>query len=120
MSRTYALAFIFATVTLVSVLFYGQYWYFTGRQAEVSAFAAGVHERIVERQLKEMRRMAVEVTKGLKDETKERFRPIQGFIYEVEEKREAYLKLSRSIKPTINDSRLLIEELVLLHNGQLE
>lgn len=64
--------------------------------------------------------MTVEGTKRLKDETKERFRPIQGFIYEVEEKREAYLKLSRSIKPTINDSRLLTKELVLLHNGQLE
>jgi hypothetical protein len=118
MSRTYALAFIFATVTLVSGLFYGQYWYFTGRQAEAST--AGVHERIVDGQLEEMRRMTVEGTKRLKDETKERFRPIQGFIYEVEEKREAYLKLSRSIKPTINDSRLLTEELVLLHNGQLE
>lgn len=120
MSRTYALALIFATVTLVSGLFYGQYWYFTSQQAEVSAYAAGVHERVVVGQQKEMRRMTVEVTKRLRDETKERFRPIQGFIFEVEEKREAYLKLSKSIKPIINDSKLLLRELALLHNSQLE
>ena len=91
MSRTYALALIFAAVTLIGGLFYGQYRYLTGGQKEVAGYAAEVHERVIEGQLEEMERRAMEVEDRLEEDSKYRFRPILSFLNNAFERRDAYL-----------------------------
>lgn len=119
MSRTYALSLIFAAVTLTSGLFYGQYRYLTDGVNETAAYAEEVHERVIAGQLEEIQEQTSVVFKLLNDETKERFRPIIGFAYHLEEKREAYLKLSKSINPNEEGAELLLNKLTLLHDTQL-
>ncbi len=92
MSRTYALALIFTALTLIGGAFYGQYRYFTDGQAEAYAYAAGVHERVVEGQLAEMKELAHLANERMEEDSKYRFRPILPFVKKAFRGRDAYLE----------------------------
>lgn len=92
MPRTYALALIFAAVTLIGGLFYGQYRFLTDGRVEVAAYAEGVYERVVAGQLDQMERLAHQANERMQDDINYRFRPITAFLDKSFERRDIYLK----------------------------
>lgn len=117
MPRTYALALIFAVVTLVSGLFYAQYWYLTGRQGEVTAYAEGVYERVVEGQLAQMQRLNMEVQDRLQDEAKYKYRPILPCLQHLFDRRDSYLDEAKKSNDIDNS---YLADFVKLHNAELD
>ncbi|TXF88922.1 hypothetical protein FUA23_12760 [Neolewinella aurantiaca] len=76
MSRTYAVALIFAILTLFGGLFYGQYLYFMEREAEVSTRYSEVHESVITQKRDEIRFLEKQLRYRLSDDSKARFRPL--------------------------------------------
>jgi len=67
MSRSYALALIFTTLTLIGGAFYGQYRYLTNRNDSLLGYTSTVNDRLIDQKKQEIKRLHASTQEFLLD-----------------------------------------------------
>ncbi|MFK8163200.1 MAG: hypothetical protein AB8H12_12110 [Lewinella sp.] len=93
MSKGYALALIFTTLSVFGSLFYLQHQTIHEQYHQLSYRNASVHDRVIAQQVDQQHELVRRVDELLKDDTKARFRPIQPFFIGVRDRESACIQL---------------------------
>ena len=117
MSKGYAIAFIFTTLSVFGSLFYLQHQVLTERHAATFAYAEGVNERVIAQKREHLDDEVYRLQEKLNDETKYRFRPIGAFLEEVREREEEFIKLAETNRDFQKDQ---VPILLALREAHLE
>jgi hypothetical protein len=97
MSKGYAIAFILTTLSVFGSLFYLQHQVIHEQYRQLSASNAEVHDRVIAQQIEQQEDLVNRVDDRLQEDSKARFRPVQPFIADVQERQAACMQLYQQI-----------------------
>lgn len=115
MSKGYAIALIFTTLSVFGSLFYLQHRMMAAELKAISDYAEGVHKRVITLKQESMSEAFKKLDDDLQDDTKFRFRPILPFIDKAQKREEVFLKAAANEENLSMEGLLSLNELRQAH-----
>lgn len=120
MSKGYAIAFILTTLSVFGSFLFLQHQGIHGQYRQLSASNVEIHDRIIAQQVEQQEELVLRVNDRLQDDAKARFRPVQPFFAEVQERQTASIKLYQQIKKAAGGSSSKLPDLAAQLSANLK